>query len=131
MGGRGSLASGGILATGQAADSGWRLTVDGRAAKRVTLQGWEQGFVVPKGGKVVLSHRNAPGRPLVLVIVALCWLAALVLWRLGRRSPLDLDLVTEPLPLDPDEGSLIRLDSSGDVVVVDEVRVGDVEEDQT
>lgn len=131
VGGRGRLASGGILATGQAADSGWRLTVDGRAAKRVTLQGWEQGFVVPKGGKVVLSHRNAPGRPLVVAVVALCWLAALVLWRRGRRSPLDLDLVTEPLPLDPTEGSLIRLGSSGDVVVVDEVRVGDVEEDQT
>lgn len=87
--------------------------------------------MVPKGGEVVLSRRVTPTRPLVLFVVALVWLAAVALWRLGRRSSDDLALVTEPLPLDPDEGSLIRLGPPGDeeeIVEVDEVRVGDAEE---
>jgi GT2 family glycosyltransferase len=131
-GGRGRLDSGGILATGQPADPGWHLTVDGKAATRVTLQGWEQAFVVPKGGEVVLSHRVTPTRPLAVLVVALVWLAAVALWRFGRRSSDDLDLVTEPLPLDPDEGSLIRLGPPGgedEVVEVDEVRVGESDGD--
>lgn len=131
-GGRGTLRTGGILATGQPFDSGWRATVDGRSARPVRLQGWEQGFVIDHGGRVAISHRSGPIRPLVLLVVALGWVVLVIAWRVGRRAGAGDDLVTEPLPLDPDEGSLVQLGQLGDEderTVVEGVRVGDDEDE--
>jgi hypothetical protein len=71
--------SGGRLQLADAADEGWRATLDGRALRRVTVDGWAQAFEVPAGsGRLVVEH-DAPSRGrwvalqvvLVLVVVVL------------------------------------------------------------
>lgn len=119
----------GILATGQPADSSWRLTVDGKAAKPVTLWGWEQGFEVAKSGQVTLERSDGIGRPIILFAVFGAWVLVVVAWFLGRRRRAAEVLVDEP-SAHPDEGpgSLVRLGSGTSVtgaVEVTEVRVGD------
>ncbi|HWF80015.1 MAG TPA: alpha-(1-_3)-arabinofuranosyltransferase family protein, partial [Streptosporangiaceae bacterium] len=46
----------------QNANPGWIATLDGRALQPVTLDGWQQGFVVPAGEGGVISMTFAPAR---------------------------------------------------------------------
>ncbi len=125
---RGVLPSAGILAIHEPVDSHWRLTVDGRAARPVTLWGWEQGFVVPHGGRASLRYESGPSRTVVLVLVALAWVVVIAAWLLSRRRS-GVDELTAPVDhVDADEGTLVQVsggDGGGAEVVVDEVRVGD------
>lgn len=56
----------------EAANPGWTASLDGRHLKPVTLDGWQQGFVVPagKGGTVRLSFTPATGYHLALLVAA-------------------------------------------------------------
>ena len=78
----------------QAANPGWTATLNGHRLAPVTLDGWQQAFVVPAGagGKVVLAFTPATGyrqalvvsiAAVALVIVAAAWPS----WRRRRRRP--------------------------------------------
>ncbi len=129
-GGSGTLPGAGVLATGQRADAGWQLTVDGHQAKRVTLDGWEQGFDVPSAGHAVLSHSRSTPRVLLVVLEAGLWLVVLLFWRRTRLRSLDDGPVTDVLPQPLEEGSLVQIGAAGeeDVQSVDVVDVGESEE---
>ncbi len=126
-GGSGTLPGAGVLATGQPADAGWRLTVDGRSAKRVTLDGWEQGFVVPSAGRAVLTHSDSVPRTLLVVLEAILWLVALLFWRRTRLQSAGDGPVTDVLPLPLEEGSLVHIGAAGedDVQAVEVVDVSE------
>lgn len=123
-----AVPGGGILATGQPADSTWRLTVDGKKAEPVTLWGWEQGFEVADAGRAELA-RSSPRRPFVMGFTVVAWLLVLGFWIGGRRRPSD-DLLADDLGPVADAGSLVRLDpedpdSAG--VTVEQIEVEPVE----
>lgn len=84
-----------LLVIPENTNPGWRATLDGTPLGTVTVDGWQQGFVVPAGlvGDVELVFRPGPyyrtalavgaGAVLLLVLVA-----ALPVWRpLRERSP--------------------------------------------
>jgi arabinofuranan 3-O-arabinosyltransferase len=87
----------------QAAAPGWTATLGGKTLKPVTLDGWQQAFIVPAGpgGTVTMSFAPVNGYHLWLIIafVAFALLLILALWprrwtpgRLRRRDPgADLD----------------------------------------
>ncbi|MDT7544394.1 MAG: hypothetical protein QOE99_504 [Actinomycetota bacterium] len=68
--------AGRLLVLSEAADRGWRATLDGRPLQRRTAWGWAQGFVLPAaGGKLVLSydqssrHRALAGEAVAVALV--------------------------------------------------------------
>ncbi|HEY2521090.1 MAG TPA: alpha-(1-_3)-arabinofuranosyltransferase family protein [Streptosporangiaceae bacterium] len=81
----------------QAAAPGWTATAGGKTLKPVTLDGWQQAFIVPAGagGAVVMNFTPVSGYHLWLIIafVAFAILLILALWprrwspRLRRRHP--------------------------------------------
>ena len=130
-GGSGTVPAAGVVALGVAADRNWHLTVDGKSAKAVKIDGWQQGFVIPKPGRVRLEHRTPPMRWVLLVFQAVLWAAALVLWRQGtrRREPLVTDLIPdEPISFSAGSGPLVRLGATTVGRVDDAGRVTDVHE---
>jgi len=74
----------------QAADAGWKLTVNGHNAPRRRAFGWANAFSVTSGGKATLRHHTSPARALALLfefglwVVALRWLWKA--WRARRRA---------------------------------------------
>lgn len=74
----------------QAANPGWTATLNGRRLAPVTLDGWQQAFVVPAGagGHVVMSFAPVSGYHWVLggSVLAVCLLIAMAVWP-GRRRP--------------------------------------------
>lgn len=81
----------------QAAAPGWTATLNGKTLKPVTLDGWQQAFIVPAGagGTVVMDFTPVSGYHLWLIvaIVAFAILLILALWprrwspRQWRRHP--------------------------------------------
>jgi arabinofuranan 3-O-arabinosyltransferase len=51
-----------FLAVDENINAGWRATFGGKNLKPVTIDGWKQGFVVPKGAAGVLTMTFAPSR---------------------------------------------------------------------
>jgi arabinofuranan 3-O-arabinosyltransferase len=100
-----------ILSAPHNVNAGWVATLDGHRLKRITVDGWAQGWVVPAGlsGDVRLTF--APQRSyLVALVGGLVLLGAVLLWALallvlpGRRRRPDAAVATErpprrPLPL--------------------------------
>lgn len=76
-----------VLATRQGANAGWQAQANGRALTPTTIDGWQQGFVLPAGvasRDVTVSFApNTPHR-VGLVIGALAVLALLVMWGATR-----------------------------------------------
>jgi arabinofuranan 3-O-arabinosyltransferase len=77
-------------------DAGWHATLDGRALTAVTLDGWQQAFVVPAGpgGLVRLSftpatiyHAGLAGSALALLVLVAIALGAAAPLRRWRRPP--------------------------------------------
>jgi len=77
----------------QAASPGWIATLNGHLLTPVTLDGWQQAFVVPAGagGTVVMTFAPAAGYHWLLAgsVLALCVLIAAAAWP-PRRGPRDL-----------------------------------------
>ncbi|MBO0803955.1 MAG: DUF3367 domain-containing protein, partial [Nocardiopsaceae bacterium] len=77
----------------QAASPGWTATLDGKSLNPVTLDGWQQAFVVPAGagGTVVMSYTPASGYHEVLIGSAAAFLIVLVAacWRRRRGDGID------------------------------------------
>ena len=70
------------------ANPGWKATLDGVALHPVTIDGWQQGFVVPagEGGLVELTYAPARTFRFALVIGGLMIAALLALLVLPRRK---------------------------------------------
>jgi arabinofuranan 3-O-arabinosyltransferase len=92
----------GIIAAGaqsylevhQAASPGWTATLNGHQLTSVTLDGWQQAFIVPAGvgGHVVMTFAPADGYHvwLIIAIVAFAVLLLLALWP-RRKGPAPAD----------------------------------------
>jgi arabinofuranan 3-O-arabinosyltransferase len=74
----------------QAASPGWTATLSGHRLKPITLDGWQQAFIVPAGagGHVVMTYTPASGYHLwlIIAIVAFAVLLVLALWPRRRRG---------------------------------------------
>ncbi len=84
-------AAGRLLVLADAADDGWRATLDGTALTPRRYDGWAQAFSLPAGGgRLVLDHDG--GRRPVLLWFQLAGLVLVVVLALPQaRSPLDDD----------------------------------------
>ena len=71
----------------QNANPGWIATLDGRALTPVTLDGWQQGFVVPAGAGGVITMTFAPAKfyHVWIILSAVGVIALLVIAWSGRR----------------------------------------------
>jgi arabinofuranan 3-O-arabinosyltransferase len=96
------------------ANPGWTATLNGRRLTPVTLDGWQQAFVVPAGagGQVAMTFTPATGYRWLLAgsALAICVLIAAAAWRSRRRSQPWLRLTAAglagPLPAEPSPGPL-------------------------
>ena len=74
----------------QAASAGWTATLNGRRLSPVTLDGWQQAFLVPAGagGTVVMAFTPVGGYHWLLIgaALALCALIAAAAWPAGWPS---------------------------------------------
>jgi arabinofuranan 3-O-arabinosyltransferase len=74
----------------QAANPGWAATLNGRALPPVTLDGWQQAFLVPagSGGRVIMRFTPASGYHWLLIgsALAVCVLIAAAAWPARRRA---------------------------------------------
>jgi arabinofuranan 3-O-arabinosyltransferase len=77
-----------LLVVPEAANQGWAATLDGHRLRAMTVDGWQQGWVVPSGagGRVTLDY--TPDRPyrLALLVGGLAALLLLVLAAVNRRG---------------------------------------------
>ncbi|MER5812889.1 glycosyltransferase [Streptomyces sp. NPDC002033] len=84
------------------ADPGWRATLDGKPLTPKTVDGWAQGFALPKGGgRLDLVHTDSPVRDAWHWAQGLLALVLLVMALPGRRARLDDDLPEEEAPAAP------------------------------
>ncbi|MFJ3840521.1 glycosyltransferase family 2 protein [Streptomyces sp. NPDC090054] len=78
------------------ADPGWRATLDGKPLTPTTLDGWAQGFELPRdGGRLDLVHEDSLTRDAWHWAQGLLALVLLVMALPGRRARLDDDLPDE------------------------------------
>ena len=88
----GTIAAGAqsYLEVHQAASPGWTATLNGQRLTPVTLDGWQQAFIVPAGagGQVVMTYTPASGYHLwlIIAIVAFAVLLVLAFWPRRRRG---------------------------------------------
>ncbi|RKT05020.1 GT2 family glycosyltransferase [Streptomyces sp. 3211.6] len=81
------------------ADPGWKATLDGHPLTPVTLDGWAQGFELPRdGGRLDLVHQDSVTRDAWHWAQGLLALVLLVMALPGRRARLDDDLPEEAAP---------------------------------
>jgi hypothetical protein len=76
----------GTLLSADAANSGWKATVNGETAPRSDAFGWTNSFELAANGAVDLSFSGGAWRLLVYVELLL-WAAAVVVWWRSRPHP--------------------------------------------
>ncbi|MGW5424384.1 glycosyltransferase family 2 protein [Streptomyces sp. NPDC003943] len=92
--------AGRVLRVADRADSGWTATLDGKALKPVTVDGWAQGFELPaEGGRLDLTFDDPIGHTAWIWAQAGLALVLLVLALPGRRRDIDDDLPDEELAI--------------------------------
>ncbi|MEU9113122.1 glycosyltransferase [Streptomyces sp. NPDC048483] len=85
--------AGRVLRLADAADPGWRATLNGSALKPVTVDGWAQGFQLPSdGGRLDLTYENPVGHTVWLWLQGLFAVVLVVMALPGRRREIDDDL---------------------------------------
>ncbi|MFV0462372.1 MAG: alpha-(1-_3)-arabinofuranosyltransferase [Nostocoides sp.] len=81
-----------VLVVRENANAGWEAELDGKRLSTVTINGWQQGYLVPAGAAGVVTLRYAPDGPyrmgLVAGLLALVVLFALALAPARRPSAL-------------------------------------------
>ena len=80
-----------FLVVRENANAGWQASINGVRLKAVTLDGWQQGYLIPAGSSGTVQLSFEPQRSFlaglligaiaVLVLLALCW------WPSRRRPP--------------------------------------------
>jgi hypothetical protein len=95
--------AGEVVVVSQAADSGWRLTVDGAEVARRPAYGWANGWDLTGDGDGVLSFATPVARTVTVVAQALLWVLVLVVAALLRSVP-----ARRRRPITP-EGAVIDL----------------------
>jgi GT2 family glycosyltransferase len=75
----------GTLLWAEAANSGWRATLDGKRAPRSDAYGWTNAFTLDRRGRVDLSFSGGPRRLLAFVELLLWAGVGVVWWRTRRR----------------------------------------------
>ncbi|MEU4204806.1 glycosyltransferase family 2 protein [Streptomyces sp. NPDC026294] len=89
-------ADGRVLRLADTADAGWQATLDGKALKPVTVDGWAQGFALPaSGGRLDLTYDDPVGHTAWLWAQGLLAVVLVVLALPGRRREIDDDLPEE------------------------------------
>ncbi|WP_051717819.1 glycosyltransferase family 2 protein [Streptomyces megasporus] len=98
--------AGRVLRIADAADPGWQATLDGRALKPVTVDGWAQGFELPaEGGRLDLTHETSLAHTGWVWTQGFLALVVLVMALPGRRREVDDDLPeAETVPAEPVAG---------------------------
>ncbi|MEV4334843.1 glycosyltransferase [Streptomyces sp. NPDC049597] len=99
--------SGRVLRIADRAAEGWQATLDGRALKKTTVDGWAQGFELPaEGGRLDLTYEDPAIHTAWIWAQAFLALVLVVLALPGRRREIDDDLPEEELavPLQPEAG---------------------------
>ncbi|MGK5500603.1 glycosyltransferase [Streptomyces sp. URMC 125] len=98
--------AGRVLRIADAADPGWRATLDGRPLKPVTVDGWAQGFELPAGGgRLDLVYETSAAHTGWVWAQGFLGLVVLVMALPGRRREVDDDLPeAETVPDRPVEG---------------------------
>lgn len=99
--------SGRVLRLADRADDGWQATVDGRALKKTTVDGWAQGFALPsEGGRLDLGYEDPATHTAWMWTQGFLAVVLLVLALPGRRREVDDDLPEEEaaVPAQPVEG---------------------------
>ncbi|MBA0049476.1 glycosyltransferase family 2 protein [Streptomyces sp. AJS327] len=98
--------AGRVLRLADAADPGWRATLDGAALQKTTVDGWAQGFELPtNGGQLDLTYEPPASHGLWLWGQAALVVVVVVLALPGRRREVDDDLPEEPVvPAQPVAG---------------------------
>ncbi|MET7637585.1 glycosyltransferase [Streptomyces sp. NPDC005438] len=94
------------LRIADAADSGWRATLDGQPLRAITVDGWAQGFELPaEGGRLDLTYQTPLSHSVWRWTQGFLVLVAVVLALPGRRRETDDDLPEpETVPAQPVAG---------------------------
>jgi GT2 family glycosyltransferase len=80
------------LVLAEAADSGWQATLMGRPLDPITVDGWAQGFALPRGaGQLELTHRDDTRTRLLWLQGVLATLVLIVALPSARRRAVDGD----------------------------------------
>ncbi|MFT2019939.1 glycosyltransferase [Streptomyces sp. 796.1] len=88
-----------VLRVADKAAPGWRATLDGKELKRITVDGWAQGFELPaSGGRLTLTYDTPVSHVLWVWVQGLFAVVLLVLALPGRRSEIDDDLPATDAP---------------------------------
>ncbi|MGW6460373.1 family 2 glycosyl transferase, partial [Streptomyces sp. NPDC055078] len=96
-----------VLRIADRADEGWQATLDGSALKKTTVDGWAQGFELPReGGRLRLTYENSTAHTGWLWAQGFLALVLVVLALPGRRVEIDDDLPEETIavPTQPVDG---------------------------
>ncbi|MEE1755982.1 glycosyltransferase [Streptomyces sp. SP18CS02] len=90
--------SGRVLRIADRADDGWQATLDGRALKKTTVDGWAQGFELPaEGGRLDLTYDDSLAHGAWIWTQCALAVILLVLALPGRRKDVDDDLPDEEI----------------------------------
>jgi hypothetical protein len=89
-----------LLVLAEAANGGWRASIDGHALKRRTAWGWAQAFDVPAAGGHVVVRRDATFHDLEIALTAVALLVVIVLAAPSAGSDAETldDVPGEPEP---------------------------------
>ncbi|MFF0445467.1 glycosyltransferase [Streptomyces sp. NPDC004609] len=97
-----------VLRIADRADPGWKATLNGRALKKTTVDGWAQGFELPTdGGRLDLTYDEPVTHTVWIWAQAFLVLVLVVLALPGRRTQVDDDLPEEAVaavPAQPVDG---------------------------
>ncbi|MFE1336875.1 glycosyltransferase family 2 protein [Streptomyces sp. NPDC058733] len=95
-----------VLRLADTAADGWSATLDGKALKATTVDGWAQGFELPaSGGRLDVVYDDPFGHTAWLWAQGILAVVLVVLALPGRRRDVDDDLPEEPaIPAQPVAG---------------------------